>query len=245
MVRRRLKLYPYHTLLVIPFIVLFLYAQNATQLTPPMTYRTIFYGLVLTIALYGIFYLILRSRLRAGIFVTILLFMLFQYGVIYDTLEMLYFQGKWPFKNIHRYLVSFYFLLMISVLIYMKRTKQDFFRMNYFLNFLVFLLILFNLFKVNAASSFGHSQPVSHNELTAEFKNKTKPDIFYIILDGYASSGILKSHYHFDNSEFESLLRSNAFSISESAFANYYYTAQSLAATMNLNYLDNERPVSE
>jgi hypothetical protein len=245
MVRRRLRLYPYHTLLVIPFIVLFLYAQNLEQARPQMTYRTLLLGLAVTATFFGLFYLYFRDRLRTGVFVSIVLFMLFQYGVVYDTLEELYFSGKWPFRNIHRYLIAAYLLLLSAVALYMKRSKRDFFRLNYFLNFLILLLIGFNLIRLNLHAPLKRDSKGIKAGFSLDFSGTAKPNFYYIVLDGYASDGVLKEHYQFDNHVFTDFLKKNGFGIADSAFANYYFTAQSLAATLNLNYLSKDCPVND
>jgi hypothetical protein len=67
-----------------------------------------------------------------------------------------------------------------------------------------------------------------------------KPDIFYIVLDRYASDATLKSQFSFDNSPFIDFLKSNNFKVNNNAHSNYPYTASSVASTMNANYTVNE-----
>lgn len=166
MLKKGLKLYSYHTFLVIPFIVLFLYAHNQEQTRLFMTYRTLWIGLLTTGVLFGATYLILRNRLKTGVFVTLLLFMLFQYGVIYEFFEALYYAGRWPWKNIHRYIILCYLILTAGTLLYFKRSAHDFIKINYFLNFLLGLLIIFNLAKIN----FRHYTDRERVSLSGEIK---------------------------------------------------------------------------
>ena len=112
MLRRKLKLYTYHTFLVVPFIVLFLYAHNLELSKLNMTYRTLLFGTLFCLLLYGITQVIFRNRLKTGVFVTLVLFALFQYGVIYEFLEAMYYRGLWPLKNIHRYLIGLYLVVL-------------------------------------------------------------------------------------------------------------------------------------
>lgn len=64
------------------------------------------------------------------------------------------------------------------------------------------------------------------------------PDVYYIILDGYAREDVLKAVYDYDNGAFTSWLREKGFYVAEESAANYPMTHFSLASSMNLNYLD-------
>lgn len=63
------------------------------------------------------------------------------------------------------------------------------------------------------------------------------PDLYFIMLDGYANQHILKKYYLFDNSFFLDQLKSYGFYIADSSTSNYYSTLPSLAATLNMGYL--------
>lgn len=66
----------------------------------------------------------------------------------------------------------------------------------------------------------------------------SRPDIYYIVLDRYASNNVLKSDFNFDNSEFSDYLKTSGFIINESAYSNYPLTTMSIASTINAGYLD-------
>jgi hypothetical protein len=241
MIKKRLKLYPYHTFLVIPFIVLFLYVHNLGQTRPFMTFRTLWIGACVTVVFFLLFYLLFKNRLKTGVFVTFLLFAFFQYGVLYEFIEALYYKGFWPLKNVHRYLILLYLLTFFGLGWFFKKTKYDFIRINYFLNFLVFLLIAFNLAKINFMHLPYIKDPAENKALEEKiiFRNKANaPDIYYIILDGYASNLTLDKYYNFKNDVFTNTLKKMHFSFCDSAFSNYYFTSQSLSTTLNMNYPD-------
>ena len=70
------------------------------------------------------------------------------------------------------------------------------------------------------------------------------PDIYYIIVDGYARADVLQEYYGFDNTEFLSGLAKRGFTVNDSSRANYYWTFLSLASSLNFDYLqDIARPV--
>ena len=65
------------------------------------------------------------------------------------------------------------------------------------------------------------------------------PDVYFIVLDAYGRSDVLKEAYGFDNSGFLGRLEKKGFVVARSSTSNYCQTALSLAATLNLRYLDD------
>jgi hypothetical protein len=65
-----------------------------------------------------------------------------------------------------------------------------------------------------------------------------RPDIYVVILDGYARDDTLRDLYSFDNSQFLGELRSRGFFIAEQSLSNYSQTSLSLASLLNMSYLD-------
>lgn len=64
------------------------------------------------------------------------------------------------------------------------------------------------------------------------------PDLYYIILDGYARADTLALHFQHDNGPFLSFLRGRGFFVAETSTSNYAFTALSLASSLNGSYLD-------
>ena len=63
-----------------------------------------------------------------------------------------------------------------------------------------------------------------------------RPDIYYIIPDGYPSDARLLADMSFDNSDFTETLREQGFTIASHAQSNYGSTQHSLATTLNMQY---------
>jgi hypothetical protein len=66
-----------------------------------------------------------------------------------------------------------------------------------------------------------------------------KPDIYYIILDGYGGAEMLKTLHGYDNSEFISELEARGFIVPSKSRANYPRTFLSLSSSLNMQYLDS------
>jgi hypothetical protein len=62
------------------------------------------------------------------------------------------------------------------------------------------------------------------------------PDIYYVILDGYARHDWLRKNYEFDNGPFLRELRQREFFVAERSTSNYPETTHSLSASLNMDY---------
>jgi hypothetical protein len=63
------------------------------------------------------------------------------------------------------------------------------------------------------------------------------PDIYYIILDAYGRSDILRSLYACDNRDFVNFLRNKGFFVADRSTANYCMTHLSLFSSLNGSYI--------
>ncbi len=73
-----------------------------------------------------------------------------------------------------------------------------------------------------------------------KIKNKIKKDdfrdIYFIILDAYASNEVLLKYFDYDNEKFLNKLREMGFYIAEKSKSNYPATVLSIPATFSMNY---------
>lgn len=67
-------------------------------------------------------------------------------------------------------------------------------------------------------------------------KPVTKPDIYYLVFDRYASNETLQREYNYDNSDLTNYLSEQGFVTRENAYANYAYTVSSVSSTMSMTY---------
>lgn len=116
--------------------------------------------------------------------------------------------------------------------------------------FTIFLQLLTTIFVVGTIASISKISLYEINRLDAsdvivEINGATKEDlsspaekrnIFYIVMDRYASNRTLNSDYNFDNSDFTNTLRSHGFFVANNSIANYPFTYQSLSSSMNMTY---------
>lgn len=67
--------------------------------------------------------------------------------------------------------------------------------------------------------------------------NGQKPDIYYIIMDGYGRKDSLMEYYGFDNSDFIQFLERQGFYVAGESNANYAQTGLSISSSLNFDYL--------
>ncbi len=65
-----------------------------------------------------------------------------------------------------------------------------------------------------------------------------QPDIYYIVLDAYASNAALEE-LGFDNSEFTDYLESRGFSVAHDSKSNYSQTFMALASVLDMDYIND------
>ncbi len=98
------------------------------------------------------------------------------------------------------------------------------------------ILLLFQIITIaeTSFSSSARTPRLSPRPLQTSTLSSNRPDIYYIVLDAYGRHDTLSG---FDNSNFLRQLEQRGFFIAKEATSNYTNTIDSLASTLNLNYL--------
>ncbi len=234
--RNFLHQYPLHSFLLTFFMSFFLFAQNTELIQLFMMKRTFIVGTIIALMIFCLVYFFIREKTKSGIITTLILFALFYYGVVYDFLEGLYYKGFWPFHNIHRYTIILILLYSISVVWFVNKKIIFGNKINYFLNILITSLLLFNVSKIIYKKAVFIESKKYFKEEHHVVSNANFPNIYYMVLDGYANQQVLKKYYGFDNSEFINFLKQKHFFVADSSFSNYYSTSPSLSSTLNMEY---------
>jgi hypothetical protein len=81
------------------------------------------------------------------------------------------------------------------------------------------------------------AQPVRTTPGTAPSALGARRDIYLIVLDEYANSGVLRERFQFDNRMFEDSLRQLGFTIPTLVRSNYVHTLLSLPSLLNFSHL--------
>jgi hypothetical protein len=115
--------------------------------------------------------------------------------------------------------------------------------LTYYLNIVFIFLLLFQaaqLFMglpelVGGERTDDNAQSI--NQAPIKLSGDTQPDIYIIVVDGYARADVLKNIYQYDNTEFLSALEKRGFYIANRSQSNYIQTKFALGSLLNLDYI--------
>lgn len=235
----------FHPFLFAIFPILFLFANNVNELYNSAS-RFLPIHILISVGASAILFLLAwlitkKDLIRAGALASIIIFTFFSYGYFFDALKGLL--GANIIR--HRYIIPIAFVVVLSALIFLLRTKKSLIGLTKVLNVISGVLVFISLFTVIQFSLGSKSQAtlesffeIDKDQLQVAEPENAYPDIYYIVLDGYANSSVLESFYDFDNKEFLDFLRAKGFFVAQRSTSNYGYTYASLASALNMSYLD-------
>ncbi|GAB4284848.1 MAG: hypothetical protein Kow0029_31560 [Candidatus Rifleibacteriota bacterium] len=234
-----LKLSFLHSLLLSVYPIVFLYSVNADQLKFKEVLLPSAISLGITSAILILLRIVLKSLEKAALITTAWLFLFFSYGAFHES-----FKSMFGFEASRTLIFPclWIFVFLASTLALVKN-KTNSVHITMFLNVVAIMLVAmtgFNIILQAVAtpeiniSTNTDAQPTPKSQKIAS----ASPDIYYIILDGYARNDILQSIYDFDNSAFTTALTQKGFYIASQSCANYCQTYLSLASSLNFQYLD-------
>jgi hypothetical protein len=241
MIRRwEIRAYPF---LVAAYPALALLATNADQVRLAAVVRPLLFSLLLCAVLYALLAVILRHPERSAALTGWWLLLFFAYGHVYSALQKVTLLGESLGR--HRYLAVIWLILGILGAAWILR-RWAWGRSTRILNvsaaIAVSLPILQVAFYLVQAGLLSASAPSSttlpEGQVLHAPAGQELPDIYYIILDGYARSDTLNQFYGFDNTGFRAGLEQLGFVVAECSQSNYAQTELSIASSANLQYLD-------
>jgi len=188
-----------------------------------------------------VFGLILRSVIKGALAASFFLLLFYSHGHLYNLLW--YFFAVRPFTFGAEYiLLPLWGILLSGSVMWFILTKRDLAQLNRWVNYVAIILLAISVFSVGLAIA-----TVEHTALTEDDRGLSRPnvrtssenpDIYYIILDGFARADILAELYHLPRSRLVEFLAQRGFFVARRAGANYCQTDLSLASSLNFKYLD-------
>lgn len=175
---------------------------------------------------------------KAAIVASIIIVLNFTYGHILTALggEVSVFTVLLPFIWLVLFIVGGYFLV---------KTRRDLRKPTIVLSIVAVALVIVPIVSIitsQITSSQQYSDEAGNTETRVVdlVEPDTPPDIYYIILDRYASASTLKEVYGYDNSEFIDYLSDKGFYVANESQANYVTTYDSLPSSLNLDFIHEE-----
>jgi hypothetical protein len=203
--------WPLYLLVAAVYPVLALLANNISQVKASAALRPLLLVVLTALLLWGLLSLLLRDSRRAAMLVSWWLALFFAYGHVHNFLEAHTSLGK------HRLLLPVWVLLALVGSWWILRKVKDLAYATLVLNGVSLVLLAFPLLQLGAYAFRSYAAAGNPNHLPAELASlqappvQTPPDVYYIILDGYARNDVLKSVFGYKNTEFSSWLREKGF----------------------------------
>ena len=182
------------------------------------------------------------DRQKAAIIVTLSLLLFTSYGHVYYLVS-----HNFPGSDFrHRHLLLIWFLFALLLVYFTRKAGKYLSTFTSFLNIVGATLVILSVGQIvqYEISTRDVWEPARGFEGAAAGAETTSnyPDIYYIILDAYASSTTLREHYNFKNDAFIKSLQNRGFFVAEESFSNYSKTTLSLASSLNMDYLNKLSP---
>ena len=232
------KKFPFYPLIFSVFPVLSLAAHNIREISFDVVYRPLILSFLFCVIIFGVMWLFLRDWSRSALITSIVLFVFFSYGQIYNALEGLTISNVFIFR--HRTLLPLFGLLMLAGLLWIIRKNKQPTRFTLWLNLLSVYLLMYPIFTIVWHGIQQLEADRSVSALSSQTAvNTDQPDIYYIILDAYGREDVLLNKLGYDNSEFINSLTQRGFYVAKCSQSNYSYTQVSLPSSLNYDYLQN------
>lgn len=227
---------PWLPVLLVPvFFVVHGWQRYFYYLKAETALRVLGYYLLLAAVVFGALSLVLRRWRTAACTSVLLLSLFFLWGYLHSNLQRLFASSFLVKVSV----LSILLLLLTGLLTYFfgKRKEEEQKRLLSFasLLFLVYTLVDAGLMLQKAAT-----QDVAkiRNGFSPEaLEVKARPDVLLILMDEFPSTRSLEENLHFNNSDIDSFLARQGFSIQAGSHSNYNFTAFSMASMLNMQYL--------
>lgn len=232
---------PYSLLLVIA-IILDRVVISSTQIGPAQSLRALFILTLLTTVIFLIIQYFTQDWHYANFVVLMVWVMLILYRSIYRLLKV-----DLPQQADVLAIV----LIPLSCVVYRliidgKRWRfiRNPARVTYYFTIVFLFLFSFQVFRLardfyTIVMASTHSETTAVSQLTDDthLQSRANPDIYVIILDGYARQDVIQDIYNVDNSAFIAQLEKLGFYVADQTHSNYVQTAYSMASFWNFDYL--------
>lgn len=215
--------------------VLHLFSINDTELYFSEAIRSLLGSLLFAVVVLGLAYLLVRDWRKAAAFASLFIFLFFLSGDVSDWTVTTF--GLGPIRADLLILA----LVIAAILLggwLLQHKIRNIASVNLYFNLLSLLFFISDGIPVGAHLLESGMSPRQEPPVPVAARSASpRPDIYYIILDGYGRQDVLQAFYDFDNSDFLAALEVRGFYIAGESSSNYVQTLLSLSSSLNMDYL--------
>jgi len=232
----------YHPFFLAAYPVLALLAHNIEEIKFSTGLRALAASIVAAVIIFAVLKLLLKNWYSAGLVCSLAVALFFSYGHLYNYLEQTSIFGM--FLGRHRYLVPLWAALLILGFVLAVRKNEGQPNITGSLNIIAGFLLIIPVFQLVVFATqvvpvlSQEQQPDTDISELHLIEGQDPPDVYYIILDSYTRGDVFQEIFEFDNARFLDDLRALGFYVASCSQSNYSQTRLSLAASLNMKYLD-------
>lgn len=238
-----------HPFLLAVFSILFLYSENMKELYFDQLLIPLLLALMVIALVRLLTGLAVRQRHKAAVITTIFGIIFFSYGHVYGILKLLVPEIE---STVFRHLIFIPLMMTLWLLagFLIGRSRRDYGPVSKILNVIILFLVLFNGIKIGGGwlNQKGYRFPpggeISSQISTGSLEEITRPDIYFIILDGFASERTIRDFFRYRDRRFFDFLEQMGFHVFKDSRTEFNNTLQSMATRLNFRKIrEDEDPV--
>jgi len=216
--------------------VLFLYAHNMAELHVGELLLPVLLATAAALLVWGALRALLRDWTRAAVLASAFWLWFCSFGHVSQLSERLGSEALLP-------LAIVYALLWPALVVLALGWRRPAPALSTALNVMALALVAFQVVRIGsfelrrAHPPTVPPSPASTVRVTAA-PAREAPNIYFLVLDGYAREDVLRDIYRYDNHDFLRSLEAQGFQVAHHARANYCQTELTLASSLNLDYVD-------
>jgi hypothetical protein len=230
---RLLTRIPLHPVLFAAYAVLFLYSANLALVLPVDAAAPLARAVLAAAALTAVLALVFRDVRKGAIVATAIVIAYFAFGHVAGFLAGL---GLGDAAQLAAWGV-----VVVAAFVFAVRARSRLAQATAGLNLVAVILVVIAVATIVPYEiSRAQRQPLSHAPaVLAGTDTAPGRDIYFLIFDRYGSADALQRRFNITDNDLYGWLRERGFQVPANSHANYRATDFSLAATLNMQYLDN------
>lgn len=223
-----------HPLLLAAYAVLFVYAENISEVLPGDLFGPLLVALLASAAVLAVCALLFRDLRRGAVLATGFVLAFAFFGHLGSQLDEAVFGDAVQ--------LAMWTAFVIATGVYAARARGSLGRVTAALNAFGLVLVVFSLVTIVPAETgrvarASEGEAIS-GEVIAEATRLPERDIFFLVLDRYGSDWAIKQRFGIENDIYPRL-EAAGFDVVEGARANYRATDFSLASILSMEMLDD------
>ena len=190
------------------------------------------------------------KKIEINFLIGYIILVFFSYGFIFNLIDKTNFA---VFINERIFAFILWFILFLFIFIFAKNLlqKKIFKKFSLFfficLNISLLLSIFIGLSKIERQVPRLKQYNMQNLNNQIEYNLEIKPNIYYLVLDHYPRSDLLKEFYGYDNSSFLKEIKKNGYKVAEKSLTNVIGTDKNMTIVFDMNteyfkkYLKNKK----